>query len=378
MAIDPHKFDRRQFLSVTAGAAAMALFGPARSQAVASRSGALGVHYIASCREGTDRYAAVAFTPEGKTGTRIALPARGHDIALRPGTSECVVFARRPGTFAIAFDAAGQLPPQSFAAHADRHFFGHGVFSADGRLLYSTENDFAGERGMIGVRDATDRYRQIGEFASGGIGPHDIALLSDGQTLVTANGGIETNPESGRAPLNLDTMQPSLAYIDLRSGDIIEQQMLAPELHQLSIRHLAVAAGDVVIFGCQHEGDGSPALVGWHKRGSNPVLFEAPDESYSAMKNYVGSIAADTSGSIVSATSPRGGHVLFFDVTSRRLIGEAAIRDVCGVASRHRGEGFVLTTGMGGVAERDPIHRSAAVTVRQIDGLAFDNHAVSF
>ena len=49
-------------------------------------------------------------------------------------------------------------------------------------------------------------------------------------------------------------MQPSLVYVDIETGDLIEEQNLPPDLHQLSIRHLAVASGDVVVFGCQFRG----------------------------------------------------------------------------------------------------------------------------
>ncbi|MGI8724305.1 MAG: DUF1513 domain-containing protein, partial [Methyloceanibacter sp.] len=45
---------------------------------------------------------------------------------------------------------------------------------------------FANARGIIGVRDATDGYKQIGEFPSYGLEPHDVALLGDGRTLVIA------------------------------------------------------------------------------------------------------------------------------------------------------------------------------------------------
>ena len=372
MAIDQIRFDRRQFLGLGAALAASAP-GALRARAESTAS----AHYIACSREGADGFSAVAFDPDGQIAQRVVLPARGHDIALRPGTSECVVFARRPGTFAVAFDAAGARPSQSFVTRPDRHFFGHGVFSADGRLLYSTENDFEGERGMISVRDVSNGYKQIGEFPSGGIGPHDIALLSGGVTLVVANGGIDTNPDSGRAPLNLDTMQPSLAYIDVRTGEIIEQHVLDASLHQLSIRHLAVASGDVVTFGCQNEGEGAPALVGWHKRGAAPALFEAPDETYGAMKNYIGSVSADRSGSIVSATSPRGGRALFFDVAARKFLGEAILSDVCGVAPNHLGAGFLLTSGLGDVTLRDPLVPAAAPASHRFDGIAFDNHAVT-
>ena len=40
-----------------------------------------------------------------------------------------------------------------------RHFFGHGVFSPDGKLLYATENDFEAARGVIGVYDVRPATR---------------------------------------------------------------------------------------------------------------------------------------------------------------------------------------------------------------------------
>ena len=81
---------------------------------------------------------------------------------------------------------------------------------------------------MIGIRDAEDGYRQIGEFASQGIGPHELVLMPDGGTLAVANGGIRTHPDNDRAMLNLDTMQPSLAYLDLASGRLRDAFGLAP------------------------------------------------------------------------------------------------------------------------------------------------------
>lgn len=172
-------------------------------------------------------------------------------MALSPDGGEWVAFARRPGRFGVAIPV-GTRPPVWFASKSDRHFFGHGVFSAAGRLLYATENDYERAAGVIGVRDATDSYRQIGEFPAHGMEPHDIALLSDGRTMVIANGGIRTHPDKGTEELNLPDMRPSLVYVDVATGDLLEEHVLAPELHQLSIRHLAIASGDTVVFGCQY------------------------------------------------------------------------------------------------------------------------------
>ena len=150
---------------------------------------------------------------------------------------------------ALGLDAAAGRVLHRFDAVAGRHFFGHGFFSPDGRLLYATENDFDAEAGAIGIYDAADGWRRVGEIAGVGIEPHEAALLGDGRTIVAADGGILTHPDYGREKLNLATMAPALVYVDRASGEILETARLDPALHRLSIRHLARDATGAVWFG---------------------------------------------------------------------------------------------------------------------------------
>ncbi len=362
--------DRRTFLIGGATAALGPKLGLAQPACARDR-------YVAACREPSGTYAAVAYSEGCGLGHRVALPGRGHDLVQRPGTSECVVFARRPGTFAIAFHVDGSAPPVEFRTRTDRHFHGHGAFSPDGHLLYTSENDFDAARGVIGVRDSTADYRQIGEFASGGLEPHDICLLSDGRTLVVANGGIETHPSSDRENLNIADMDPSLAYIDIETGDVLEVHRLPPSLHKLSIRHLALTLDDMAFLGCQYEGPASehPALVGFHRRGESLRLIDAPDHAYRAMQNYVGSISADAAGEFIAATSPRGGRALIIDATSRRIVSQIPLADVCGVAPRHVGASFLLASGSGDIGGWSRAASPAPLATTHED-VAWDNHMI--
>ena len=263
----------------------------------------------------------------------LPLPGRGHGAAFRPTAPQCVVFARRPGTFAVVIDIDRGEALRRIDAAAGRHFYGHGAFSPDGRYLFTTENDFETGRGMVGIRDAEDGYRQIGEFASQGIGPHELVLMPDGGTLAVANGGIRTHPDNDRAMLNLDTMQPSLAYLDLASGRLRDAFGLAPRLHRLSIRHLAVNADGLVAMAMQYEGskrDRVP-LVGVHD-GGDIRLLEAPPEIERRMRHYAGSIAFDQSGRLIAVSCPRGNLITFWDARTGRLIDQVEIADGCGVA----------------------------------------------
>jgi hypothetical protein len=328
--------------------------------------------FAAARRDDRGNFSAALFTLDGDLRA-VELPQRGHDITLKPDGREWVAFARRPGRFGVAIPLDARAP-QWFAAKPDRHFFGHGVFAADGRLLYTTENDYQRAAGVIGVRDATDGYEQIGEFSAHGLEPHDIALLGDGRTMVIANGGIETHPDRGDDELNLSDMQPSLVYVDVTAGDLLEAHRLAPALHQLSIRHLAVAAADTVVFGCQYRGpeEDAPALIGFHRRGETPVVVAAPGETQATLRNYIGSVAADRSGEIVAASAPKGGLVTYWDVAGRRYLGSCSLSDGCGLAPTHRSASFLLTSGEGWLVTAE----AGGAVSRQASDFQWDNHAI--
>ena len=152
--------DRRELLVSAAGMAAFCTL-PRDVTEAAAKAAEPGL-FAAARRDDRGTFSAALFSLDGGDVRAVELPERGHDIALRPGTTEWVAFARRPGRFGVAVPA-GNRPPIWFQAKPDRHLFGHGVFSADGRLLYTTENDYANAQGMIGVRDATGGYQRIVE-----------------------------------------------------------------------------------------------------------------------------------------------------------------------------------------------------------------------
>lgn len=317
------------------------------------------------------RFEAAVIDERGRDRLVLPLEARGHSFALDPTARRAVAFARAPGRFAMAFDVDGKTAPVAIAASPDRHFFGHGIYADGGRLLLATENDYEGERGVTGLYDASDSYRRIGELPTGGIGPHEILMAADGRTAIIANGGILTHPDYDRIKLNLGTMAPSIVYLDIASGELIEEASLPQALHQLSIRHMVLDARGDVWFGCQFEGDPAvaPPLVGRHRRGNAIELFTAPSTIHRAMRNYVGSVAIDPAGDIVATSAPHGGIVVFWDSATGRCMGTLDLPDGCGVAPYSAGE-LLVSSGRGELVVATPDDQRALVS----GGAAWDNH----
>jgi hypothetical protein len=365
------EIDRRRWL---AGALAVASSGVLPARAAPAQSEAL---YAATRKGAGGAYSAAIFNAAGRDLNAVTLAARGHDVTVCPVSKRCVAFARRPGNFAVAFATDRAAPPLRFTTPPDRHFYGHGIFSPDGRLLFATENDFGAGEGRIGIYDASGGFQRQGEFSAHGIDPHDIALLRDGATLVIANGGMATHPDfgEGRVALNLADMQPSLTYIDLRNGDLIEKHVLPRALHTASLRHLDIGAGDRVIIGCQTPpaDENDLPLILRHRRGRALSIVEIGRGRAAAMRGYVSSVAVDGSGEIAALTSSKGGLALFIEVATGRIIGSRALTDVSGVAPDARSGAFLLTSGYGEIV--------AGVSPETVSGLAetawhWDNHAV--
>ena len=118
------------------------------------------IAFVSASKHADGRYSVLLLSVDGAILRDVPLSARGHDIAIHGPSGRAVAFARRPGTFAVAFTTMTNAPPVVFAAAADRHFYGHGVFSLDGRLLYVSENDIRGARGVIGIYDVASNYKK--------------------------------------------------------------------------------------------------------------------------------------------------------------------------------------------------------------------------
>ena len=329
--------------------------------------------FAAAGKRASGSYGVFLLSSDGRIVRDLPLVARGHDIALHRPTGKAVVFARRPGTFAVAFDLAGLRDPQIFTAIEGRHFYGHGAFSSDGRRLYVSENDIANGCGVIGLYDAGNGFKRQGELPSHGIGPHEIIVLPDGKTLAVANGGIDTVPESGRENLNLEAMEPSLVFMDVRSGALLAKHQLAADLRRLSIRHIAADGAGRVWFGGQWEGDATaaPELIGFAGQ-DRPLLLIAPDHAMgAALKGYIGSVAASADGTIIAASAPKAGRIIYIDAASGAVRAESVLKDGCGIAGEH-GDMFAVTSGLGAFRHETP--GQPVISETALPDIAFDNH----
>ncbi|MEN6669352.1 DUF1513 domain-containing protein [Psychrobacter sp. B38] len=305
------------------------------------------------------------------------MPERVHDIVVQPTniqkeyshnkhspnkyshnndktqSRDIVVMGRRPSEKFWVLEAASGQVQAAINASDNRHFYGHACYSLDGKWLYVTENDTISLEGKIGLYDANLGYKKIAEFDSHGIGPHELIMHPDGKTLIIANGGIKTE-QASREELNLDTMRPSLVYLDRYDGTLLEQ--IIPEHNQMSVRHLALHDNGTVMIGIQFQGDKhiNVPLVLTHQRGERAFRpLTMPNNQWQRFHQYIASVAVDSEHNQLCVTTPIGGCAATFDLNTYALIETVSLPDcagaavICKTSYNNETSGFIVSDGQG-------------------------------
>lgn len=378
---------RRRFLQTALASAGLACSGVLLSRAAAAQSlpaalvlGKQGIQIASSVKTDQAGHQLLSLLSTSKNAGLLPSGWRGHQAVASPDGRYLISVARRPGKQLLVQDLQTQQH-YFFDGPEDRHFYGHGLFSADGKHLYCPENDFDNARGVIGIyqihadAELEQTLQRVGEWDSAGVGPHQIAWVQHQQQtlMVVANGGIETHPDYPRIKLNLDSMQPNLSYFDLQ-GKLLEQ--IAAPHHQLSLRHLDVAPDGQVWVGAQYEGEihESPNLIYSHRLGEKSLsAVQADVQLWPQLKAYIASVSCHSQTDTVCITAPRDNHISLWRRSTGELIKLMALPD-CAGACAHPTEAYYLVSSGDGILAAYDANTGKHLWQEQFAGVHWDNH----
>ena len=267
----------------------------------------------------------------------LEVPTRAHGLCVLTDGS-VLATARRPGDWLVHWHPSNGAEPQWLWQEGERSFNGHVLASADGRQLYTTETDAETGASWIVVRD-TRTLAKTAEWSTHGIDAHELIWDPHGSngnasTLIVANGGVPTAPETGRVKRNLDTMDSSLVRLDARTGRLLGQWRLQDQ--RLSLRHLAWSPDGTTLgiaLQAEHDDaalkDAAPVLALFD--GTALRVVAAPKPIAQSLHGYGGSMAATATGWAVSC--PRAHGVATFSLQGEWQ-GLVPLPEVCALAVR--------------------------------------------
>lgn len=306
----------------------------------------------------------------------LEVPTRAHGLCVLPDGS-VLATARRPGDWLVRWRPGAGGEPQWLWQDRDRSFNGHVLASADGQRIYTTETDAETGASWVVVRDARTLAKAT-EWPTHGIDAHELIWDTQagkgngGATLIVANGGVPTTPETGRVKRNLDAMDSSLVRLDARTGRLRGQWRLQDQ--RLSLRHLAWSP-DGTTLGIALQAEHNDAAV----KDAAPVLalfdgmalrvVPTPQHIAQSIHGYGGSMAATPTGWAVSC--PRAHGIATFSLRGGWQ-GLVPLPQVCALAVR---DGALWAAGLGAsLQDAQATARVSHPHGASLQGARLDNH----
>jgi hypothetical protein len=257
-----------------------------------------------------------------------------HGIHRNPSdTNRLVIFEKR-GPGACEYDLNTREVVRYIPVIEGRYFYGHGAYSLDGSLIYSTETILKTGDGVIAIRDAKT-LDIIGEFPSFGKEPHECKLINGGQTMVVTNGGG-----------NIQGDAPCVTYIDIASQKLIEKVELNNA--RLNTGHASVSnTGSLVVVSAPRSGLGKQNLGGVSIRphGDTMKAAASPVMVANRMQGEALSVAIHCEANIAAVTHPDGNMVTIWSLQNRQLIKVIELEKPRGVELTANMKNFVVSYG---------------------------------
>ena len=368
------RINRRSFLKT---AISIPLFNSSLVTSHAE-SDSLGL-MLAACSDEKEQNYIALFRLETLEYKLIPLTERGHALAIHPYiTNQAVIAARRPGNSLTLINIDLGTIITKVSSNPDRHFYGHCSYTQNGEYLLTTENDYENGIGVISIRDS-QTLKVIDEIPSFGIGPHDLEFMPDQKTIVIANGGILTHPDTGRRKLNLNEMKPSLAYVDLIGAKLIDQYYLSDP--KLSIRHIDVNQAGEVGIATQDQAEylsdaNKISLIAMHKnKDRQPDLIQIPKNITLSLNRYTADFCFEPSHNTALVSSPRGNQILIFNTKNQTLVRSYPVNQPSAVALSRDKNYFVVSTAYGEILFINTNTSTINSEMTQfIQGVIWDNH----
>jgi hypothetical protein len=272
-------------------------------------------------------------------GGEIALTATTflpHGVAIDPLDPNRLVTFQKIGVGCCEIDLAARTVIRTIVPTEGRWFYGHGAFSSDGKLLYSTETVNSEERGVIGVRDAST-FEYLGEFPTFGENPHDCHLIEGGKVLLVTNGGGALDSR----------LRPCVTWVEIESRKLLDKREIASE--RFNTGHLCLAGdGGLAVVSAPRKGltDKDLGAVSLGRSHDQLQTMQEPQPVTSRMIGEALSVAIHEPTQIAAVTHPFGDMVTFWSMRTFDFLKKLDLPRARGVTLTQDGNNFLVSYGL--------------------------------
>ncbi len=274
---------------------------------------------------------------QGQQKHLTSMPFLPHGIHRRIDDPFILAIFEKQGPGACEYDLKQQKIRRMIPKLSNRYFYGHGSYSADATVLFSTETLLDSLDGVITIRDSSS-LTHVGDFPSFGKEPHECKLIDQGKTLVVTNGGGPLNDEA-----------PSICFIDIQQEKLIEKVTLTNE--RLNTGHFSVSdQGDLVVVSAPRTGLGKKHTGGVSIRPQGKAMqsIAQPQRISEKMFGEALSTCINNALAIAAVTHPDGDMITFWSLKDRQFIKAMKFDRPRGVVLSQDQKYFLVSAGQTG------------------------------
>ena len=290
----------------------------------------------------------------------VVLDFKVHGVIVNPLDIGQVVLLEKKNDGGVLVDLTKGEVIRDIKPAKGHEFYGHGDYSPDGKIRYTTEYGEEDFVGRISIRDSRT-FEVLDFFPSHGDYPHDCVFFEGGTKVAITNGGGHIN----------EGARPNVTIVEVPSGKLLET--LEFEDEKLNSGHLAFSEnGDLVVVSSMREGlDRKTGLGGisFRPKGGKWKTMTKPEEVTGKMLGETLSIAIHEGRGIAAATNPFGDLVTFWDYRTMEFKGQLRMDDQPrGVAVTLDQKYFLVTFG---TLPSPSVVLVDAGTLKVVDGSVF-------
>jgi hypothetical protein len=267
--------------------------------------------------------------------TRIRMPFLPHGFSPHPERPHVAAVFEKRGPGAAMVDLVAGKVLSSIAPKPGHHFYGHGLHSAAGEVVFAVEMSLATSAGVITVRDA-ETFRVLEEFPSFGERPHDCMLLDEGRVLAVTNGGGRVGSKE----------RGSVSFVSVSDRKLLDKREVASGA--LNAGHVAITRGGAVaVVSAPREGLAETDIGGVSLSGPGSKLahMQHPADLARRLVGEALSVCVDERSGHVVVTHPYANLVTIWDLAERRLLRHFELESPRGVTLTADDRYFVLSHG---------------------------------
>lgn len=304
----------------------------------------------------TDIGSVVVFDVAAGESFEIPVPFFGHSVSTNPARPYQLAAFERWGKQGALVDIKDRRILAVAEASDANTFFGHSVFTADGKHLLTTEDNSHTPKGALVLRDAST-LKIIHKMNSYGLRPHECRTLDEGKTLMVANGGYRHN-------------ETNISWIDIRSEKLLNQVKLGTQ-DNVAYTHCSMSADHWIcaVGASDRQNPNFIAFVSPDGRVLRPAI---PEEVRKKMVREAVSILFLDKDDLVAVTIPHSSMMLVFNYKKQSLVEVVQVDRPIGLlltASKNEAEANVLVSLVGGqmlsLAERNGTSATRVVESRK-------------